>query len=141
MKTLLIALLAISMLITIIGCTGPTPIKDLVLPPYTIIEGTIIQIDDNGFALKDISGSIYVKAKLPEDKKLNFFVNEKVKVYGNLQGGPERMFDGYVIEKSSGEQIIITTPTPNSRFIFQNTLEPTIMINPNIGIINPGAIK
>ena len=72
--------------------------------PVTIIEGTITQIDDNGFTLEDLSGSIYVRAKLPENKKLNILLDEKVKVYGNLQGGPERVFDGYVIENQMGNK-------------------------------------
>jgi hypothetical protein len=142
MKAIFSSLLTIFTLITINGCTGPTLIKDLVLPVGITIEGIITQIDDNGFTLKDNSGSIYVTAKLPENKKLNIFLNEKVKVYGNLQGGQKKVFDGYVIEKSSGEKLIISNSILDSRLIFRDNLgEPAIMINPNLGIINPGSHK
>jgi len=43
---------------------------------------------------------------LSDNKKLELSVGEKVKVYGNLQGGQGKVFDGYVIRKSTGEQII-----------------------------------
>lgn len=56
--------------------------------------------------LSDNSGSIFVKAKLPDNQKLNLSLDEKVSAYGNLQGGQEKIFDGYVIRKSTGEQII-----------------------------------
>ena len=58
--------------------------------------------------------------KLPDNKKLDVSLNEKVKVYGNLQGGQERIFDGYVIKKPTGEQIIVTNPTPHFGFIIQS---------------------
>jgi hypothetical protein len=103
------------------GCAGTTPIKNLSLPPVSIIEGTVTQIDEGGFTLKDNSGSIYVKAELLDNKKLNLSEDEQVKVYGNLQGGQKKIFDGYVIRKSSGEQIIINNPTPHFGFIFQTS--------------------
>ena len=81
------------------GCAGTTLIKNLALPPVSIIEGNITQLDKSGFTLIDNSGSIYVKAELPDNKKLNISVDDKIKVYGNLQGGRERIFDGYVIKK------------------------------------------
>lgn len=105
------------------GCAGTTPIKNLALPPVSTIEGNITQIDKGGFTLTDNSGSIYVKAVLPDDEKLNLSVDERVKVYGNLQGGQERIFDGYVIRKSSGEQIIISNPTPHFGFIIQSAFK------------------
>jgi uncharacterized protein YdeI (BOF family) len=105
------------------GCAGTTPIKNLALPPVTTIEGSITRIDDSGFTLADSSGSIYVKAKLPDNRKLNLSVDEAVRVYGNLQGGAERVFDGYVIRKSTGEQIIVTKPSPHFGFILQTSFE------------------
>jgi hypothetical protein len=105
------------------SCAGPTLIKNIGSPPVTIIEGTITQINENGFILTDNSGSIFVRAKLPDNKKLNVSLNQKVKVYGNLQGGQERKFDGYVIQKPTGEQIIVTNPTPHFGFIIQSRFE------------------
>jgi len=103
------------------GCAGTTPIKDVPLPPVTTIEGTITKLGENGFTLTDNSGSIFVRAKLPDNKKLNVSLQEKVRVYGNLQGGQEKVFDGYVIKKPSGEQIIVTNPTPHFGFIIQTS--------------------
>ena len=103
------------------GCAGTTPIKNLALPPVTTIEGTITQLNESGFTLMDDSGSIAVRAKLPDNKKLDLSLNEKVKVYGNLQGGQEKVFDGYVIKKPTGEQIIVTNPTPHFGFIIQSS--------------------
>jgi len=68
----------------------------------------------------DNSGSIFVRAKLPDNKELDLSLNEKLKVYGNLQGGQEKVFDGYVIKKPTGEQIIVTNPTPHFGFIIQS---------------------
>jgi len=102
------------------ACAGPTPIKNLVLPPVSIIEGNITQIDKGGFTLTDHSGSIYVKAELPDNQKLNLSVDETVRVYGNLLGGQERIFDGYVIKKSTGEQIIVSNPSPHLGFTIQS---------------------
>ena len=101
------------------GCTVITPVKELGLPPVTTIEGIVTGIDKGGFTLKDGSGSIHVRAELP-DKPLNLAVDEKVRVYGNLQGGQDRVFDGYVIRRSNKEQIIITNPTPHLGFIIQS---------------------
>jgi hypothetical protein len=105
------------------GCAGTTLIKNLALPPVSLIEGKIMQLDKTGFTLMDNSGSIYVKAELPSNKNLNLSVDENVKVYGNLQGGQERIFDGYVIRKSTGEQIIISNPTPHFGFVIQSSFE------------------
>ena len=99
------------------GCAKTTLIKNLALPPVSTIEGNIIQLDNNGFDLMDDSGSIYVRTELPENIKLKLSVGEKVKVYGNLQGGKKKIFDGYVIKKSTGEQIIVSNPTPHFGFI------------------------
>ena len=84
MKTIFLILGALFVLMNS-SCAGPTPIKNVGLPPVTIIEGTITQINENGFILTDNSGSIFVRAKLPDNKKLDVSLNEKVKVYGNLQ--------------------------------------------------------
>jgi len=105
------------------GCAGTTLIKDLALPPVTAIEGTITQLDESGFTLTDNSGAIFVRAKLPDNKKLNVSVDENVKVYGNLQGGQGKVFDGYVIEKPTGEQIIVSNPTPHFGFIIQSLFQ------------------
>jgi len=105
------------------GCASATPIRNLALPPVTIIEGEITKLDESGFQLRDSSDAIYVRARLPDGKKLNIAVGEKVKVFGNLQGGPERIFDGYVVRKANGEQIIVTKPTPHFGFILQTSFE------------------
>lgn len=105
------------------GCTGTTPIRNLTLPPVSAIEGKITQLDESGFTLADDSGSIYVRAKLPDNKKLDVSIDEKVKVYGNLQGGQDRVFDGYVIKKATGEQIIVSDPTPHIGFIIQSSFK------------------
>jgi len=102
------------------GCAGTISIKNLTLPPVSTIEGHITQIDESGFALTDNSGSIYVRAELPDNRELILSVGEEVKVYGNLQGGPKKIFDGYVIKKSTGEQIIVSNPTPHFGFIIQS---------------------
>ena len=101
MKTRFQHLLAVFVLMTS-GCAGTTPIKNLALPPVSTIEGIVTQLDVNGFTLADNSGSIVVRAKLPDNRKLNLSPDEKVKVYGNLQGGQDKIFDGYVIKKSDG---------------------------------------
>ncbi len=103
------------------GCAGTTPIKNLALPPVSTIEGTVTQLGESGFTLTDSTGSILVRAKLPDNKKLNISLDEKVKVYGNLQGGQERIFDGYVIKKPTGEQIIVSNPTPHFGFVIQSS--------------------
>jgi hypothetical protein len=109
--------------ILLIGCAKITPIKNLALPPVSTIEGNITRLDSGGFDLMDDSGSIYVRAELPEDLKLKLSVNEKVKVYGNLQGGRKKIFDGYVIKKSTGEQIIVSNPSPHFGFIIQTSFK------------------
>lgn len=115
--------IAIGAVLLVSGCAGVAPIKELVLPPVTTIEGTITQLTDSGFTLTDSSGSIFVRAHLPDNKRLNVSLNEKVRVYGNLQGGQEKVFDGYVIRKPSGEQIIVTNPTPHVGFIIQGSFQ------------------
>jgi hypothetical protein len=60
---------------------------------------------------------------LPDNKDLNLSAGEEVKVYGNLQGGQEKIFDGYVIRKKSGEQIIVTNPSPHFGFIIQTSFK------------------
>ena len=122
MKTVFPLLLTMFVLM-MSGCAGTTPIKNLSLPPVTIIEGTVTQIDESGFTLKDNSGSIYVKAELPDSKKLGLSLAEQVKVYGNLEGGPKKIFDGYVIKKASGEQIMVNNPTPHFGFILQTSFK------------------
>ncbi len=56
-------------------------------------------------------------------KNYIFLIGEKAKVYGNLQGGQEKIFDGYVIKKSTGEQIIVSNPTPHFGFIIQSSFK------------------
>jgi hypothetical protein len=122
MKTVLLFLLSLVALI-VSGCAGTTPIKNLALPPVTTIEGTITRLDEAGFTLTDDSGSIFVRANLPDNKKLNVTLDEKVRVYGNLQGGQEKIFDGYVIRKATGEQIIVNNPSPHFGFILQTSFQ------------------
>ena len=122
MKTSFLCLLAIVVL-TVSACAGTTPIKNLALPPVSTIEGNVAKLDEGGFTLTDSSDSIYIKAKLPDNKKLNLSIEDKVTVYGNLQGGQEKIFDGYVIKKSSGEQIIVSNPTPHFGFIIQSAFK------------------
>ena len=121
MRNFVISVLTAVSLVLLNGCAGTTPIKNLALPPVTIIEGNITQLDKNGFTLTDNSGSIYVRAKLQDNQNLNLSLYEKAKVYGNLQGGPGKIFDGYVIKKSTGEQIIVSNPTPHFGFIIQTS--------------------
>ena len=122
MKTSFLCLLALVVL-TVSGCAGTTPIKNLVLPPVSTIEGNVAKLDEGGFTLTDSSGSIYVRAKLPDNKKLNLSIEDKVTVYSNLQGGQEKIFDRYVIKKSSWEQIIVSNPTPHFGFIIQSAFK------------------
>lgn len=122
MDARLLPLLAVVVL-TISGCAGTTPIKNLALPPVSTIEGTVTRLDENGFMLTDSSGSIFVRAKLPDNKKLNLFPDEKVKVYGNLLGGQEKIFDGYVIRKPTGEQLIVSNPSPHLGFVIQSSFK------------------
>ena len=103
------------------GCTGTTAIKNLALPPVSTIEGTVTQLGADGFTLRDDTGSIFVRAKMPNDQKLNVALDEKVRVYGNLQGGQEKIFDGYVIRKPTGEKIIVSNPSPHFGFIIQSS--------------------
>jgi len=122
MKTSFLSLLAVVVL-TVGGCASTTPIKNLALPPVSTIEGTVTQLGESGFILTDGSGSIFVRAKLPDNKKPGLSLDEKLKVHGNLQGGQERIFDGYVIKKPSGEEIIVSNPTPHFGFIIQSSFK------------------
>jgi hypothetical protein len=119
MKTAIGSILAVSLLVFLNGCARITPIAQLALPPVSTIEGRVTQIDDGGFTLRDDSGAIYVRARLPGTAKLPLVLQDQVKVYGNLLGGPDRMFDGYVIKKSTGEQIMMSRPSPHIGFILQ----------------------
>ena len=111
------------MLFLLSGCSGSTAIKDLTLPPVTTIKGTVSNIKPDGFTLDDSTGSIFVKSKLSNKQKLNITHAETLTVYGNLRGGTEKIFDGYVIKKKSGEQIIVTRPTPHIGFILQTSFD------------------
>lgn len=122
MKAIILSFWAMAVLMAG-GCTGTTPIKNVPLPPVTIIEGTVTRLDDNGFTLTDSSGSIFVRAKLPGNQKLKVTLEEKLSVYGNLQGGQEKIFDGYVIKRTNGEQIMVTHPTPHFGCILQSSFE------------------
>jgi hypothetical protein len=110
-------------LLILVGCSATTPISELALPPVNTIKGIVTQIDETGFTLKDSSASIYVRAEMPDDKKLDISLDEQLTVYGNLQGGQKKVFDGYVIKKVSGEQIIVTNPTPHFGFILQTSFQ------------------
>ena len=123
MRNFIISIVTAVFVLLLNGCAGTTPIKNLALPPVSTIEGDITQLDENGFTLMDNSGSIYVRAELPNNRKLNLSVDEKVKVYGNLQGGQKKVFGGYVIKKSTGEQIIVSNPTPHFGFILQSSFK------------------
>ena len=105
------------------GCAGTTPIKNIALPPVTTIGGTVTELNENGFTLTDDSGSIFVKIGSVGEKKLKLSIDEKVKVYGNLQGGQKKIFDGYVIRKSTGEQVIITNPSPQIGCVIQSSFQ------------------
>jgi len=122
-RNFVISLVTAAFVFSLNGCTVTTPIKNLALPPVSTIEGHITQLDESGFTLMDNSGSIYVRAELPDDRKLNLSVDEKVKIYGNLQDGQGKIFDGYVIKKSTGEQIIVSNPTPHFGFIIQSSFK------------------
>jgi len=123
MRTLIKWTLAAALLALLNGCAGTTPIKQLALPPVCTIEGRVTQVDDGGFTLTDDSGAIYVRARLPGQSRLAVSLDERVKVYGNLLGGPEKMFDGYVIRKSTGEQIVVSRPTPHFGFVIQTSFD------------------
>ena len=123
MKDIINSIGIIVLVVLIEGCAGITPVANLGLPPVSIIEGIVTHIDDSGFNLMDNSGSIYVKAEMPENQTLNLRINDKIRVYGNLEGGHKRIFDGYVIKKSTGEQIIVTEPTPHLGFIIQSSFK------------------
>ena len=123
MRNHIILMATVVFVILLNGCARTTPIKNLALPPVSTIEGNINKLDDSGFDLMDDSGSIYVRAELPENIKLKLSVGEKVRVYGNLQGGKKKIFDGYVIKKSTGEQIIVSNPKPHFGFIIQTSFK------------------
>jgi hypothetical protein len=123
MKSFVISVVAATSPLLLNGCAGTTPIKNLALPPVSIIEGQVTQLAESGFTLRDDSGSIHVRAELPDNRKLDLSAGEIVRVYGNLQGGPKRIFDGYVVRKSTGEQIIVSNPTPHFGFILQTSFK------------------
>ena len=123
MRNHIILMASVVFVILLNGCAGTTPIKNLALPPVSIIEGNITQLDDSGFDLMDDSGSIHVRVELPETIKFKLSAGEKVKVYGNLQGGKKKIFDGYVIKKSTGEQIVVSNPSPHFGFILQTSFK------------------
>lgn len=122
MRTNVLTLLALVVL-SVGGCVGPTAIKNVVLPPVTMIQGTISNLDEHGFTLTDSSGSILVRAKFPDNQKRNLTAHEQVSVYGNLQGGQDRVFDGYVITKATQEQIVVSNPSPHFGFIIQSAFK------------------
>jgi len=122
MSRFIYSLLTLSLVI-LGGCATATPINELALPPVSIIEGIVTQTDASGFVVEDDSGSIHVTAELPDKKKLDVTVDDVVRVYGNLQAGAKKVFDAYVIRKASGEQIIITNPSPHFGFILQTSFK------------------
>ena len=121
-KTITISVLFLITLL-INGCSGVIAINSLRLPPVSTIEGVVSQLEESGFILTDSSGSIFVRARLADNKKLKLSKGEKIKVYGNLQGGQDRVYDGYVIKKMSGEQVIVTNPSPHFGFIIQSSFK------------------
>jgi hypothetical protein len=123
MRSLGVPIFAAVLVILLNGCAGTTAIRNLALPPVTTIEGNIAQLDEGGFTLTDNTGSIYVRAELPDDRRISLSVDEKVRVYGNLQSGQTRIFDAYVIRKSTGEQIILSNPSPHFGFIIQTSFK------------------
>ena len=50
------------------GCAGTTPMSKLSLPPVSTIKGSVTEVNEEGFVLKDNSGEIYVKAKFPRGR-------------------------------------------------------------------------
>lgn len=123
MRNVVKAIVTLLCVLSLDGCAGPTAITDLALPPVSTIEGKITQLDESGFMLTDSSGSIYVRAKLPDSTKLKLALLDSVRVYVNLRGGEDKIFDGYVIKKSTGEQVIISTPTPHFGCIIQSAFK------------------
>jgi hypothetical protein len=123
MKAIIKRILMAAFLALLQGCAGPTPIKQLALPPVSIIEGRITQLDVGGFTLQDDSGTIYVRAQLPGNAKLPLAIQDRVRVYGNLMGGPDRNFDGYVIRKPTGEKIMVSRPSPHLGFVLQTSFD------------------
>jgi hypothetical protein len=100
------------------ACADVTPINTLALPPVSVIEARIISTNAPGFIIQDATGSIYVKATLPNGTAPAVFSGQQVKVYGNLEGGQQqRIFDAYVIQPKDGRQIIVTRPTPHIGFV------------------------
>jgi hypothetical protein len=123
MKSSIELILTATFLALLQGCAATTPIKQLALPPVSIIEGRVTQLDEGGFTLTDDSSAIYVRARLPGNARLALALQDRVKVYGNLLGGTERSFDGYVIRKSTGEQIMVSRPTPHLGFVLQTSFD------------------
>ncbi|MDD5113110.1 MAG: hypothetical protein PHC94_03765 [Methylobacter sp.] len=50
-KTSFLSLLAVVVLM-ISGWADTTPVKNLALPPVSTIEGTVTQLDENGYAIR-----------------------------------------------------------------------------------------
>jgi len=63
------------------------------------------------------------QSSVAKNLKLKLSVGEKVRVYGNFTGGKKKIFDGYVIKKSTGEQIIVSEPSPHLGFIIQTSFK------------------
>lgn len=121
---MIIRMLFLVMLVLLTSaCARFTPINKLALPPVSIIEGKVTDLDKSGFILVDGSGAIHVRATLPDNTPVALSPGERVKVYGNLLAGPEKEFDAYVIRKSTHEQIIISKPSPHLGFILQTSFD------------------
>ena len=105
------------------ACARITPINNLALPPVSIIEGKVTDLDKRGFILVDNSGAIHVRATLPDHTPVVLSPGERIKVYGNLLAGSEKEFDAYVIRKSTHEQIIVSKPSPHLGFILQTSFD------------------
>jgi len=112
---------------SVIGCSSTTPIANITLPPVTKIEGKIVEVMPDGLKIEDESGTIFVALNMegqtvPYDQS-NWTDNESISIYGNLVSGESRIFDGYVVDKATGERIIFTHPTPHVGIVIQSSFE------------------
>lgn len=116
-------LLPLFLLLSLVGCSATTPIKNLTLPSVTTIEGQLVSQNEKGFLLKDASASIQVKANLSLGQKNQLLPGEKLKVYGNLISGKDKVFDAYVIDKANGKRFILQNPSPHFGLVIQSSFK------------------
>ncbi|MEM6602629.1 MAG: hypothetical protein AAF621_01140 [Pseudomonadota bacterium] len=100
-----------SFMIFLAGCQS-THIADLTLPRPSTISGYVQSIDDDGFVLKDMTGSIAVEVEdISLEDKIS--VGDKVTVKGVLDEDDSigktdiviEEFDAYVVILQNGEEI------------------------------------